>query len=146
MRTGEKAEEEDAEVDVDRVDDEVVAADDDRKEEGLDGVAVLPFAVAGVGVGVDSNRLPRVDLSEDAMLEAADAASFALSFSCRPRFVCGYSRKGTVCARSTAVCRPETQERRGGGEGLTRCFGAGINKFHDPHTPLETSLRQECRP
>lgn len=37
---------------------------------------------AGAGEGVeDSNMLPKVDFSEDAIEEDADAASFALSFS-----------------------------------------------------------------
>lgn len=32
--------------------------------------------------GEDSNKLPRVDLREEAIIEAAEAASFAFCFSC----------------------------------------------------------------
>lgn len=66
-------------------------ADADRAEEeaengyvendGLDAAA----AADGVVAGDVSNRLPRVDLSEDVIIEAADDASFALSFSCTTR-------------------------------------------------------------
>lgn len=72
LRLGERAEDTDPE----RTED--VA---DRDRDGLDGVG----AAAGAGAAADdddSNRLPRVDLSEDAMMDVADEASFALSFSC----------------------------------------------------------------
>ncbi len=141
LRTGEKPEEDDAEVDVDRVDDEVVAADD-RKEEGLDGV-VLPFADAGV----DSNRLPRVDLSEDAMLEVADAASFALSFSCGPRLRPDtFSTKKYVYACALNCCVPPSHSQRGGcGEGSTRYFLAQVatnftTLTHHNAAPTETGV------
>lgn len=82
VRLGERAEDTDS-TDVDRT--------EDVADNGLDGVCAAA-SVADVGGAVaaaadDSNRLPRVDLSEDAMIEVADEASFALSFSCRVAFV-----------------------------------------------------------
>lgn len=80
LRVGERAED----TDVDRTED---VADRD----GLNGVvAVAAAAVDDDGGGSaadDSNRLPRVDLSEDAIIEVADEASFAFSFSCGGGYV-----------------------------------------------------------
>ena len=66
--------------DVDRAEDD---ADRDCRD---DAVGAAAAADAGGAADDDSNRLPRVDLSEDAMIEVADEASFAFSFSC---FSCG---------------------------------------------------------
>lgn len=78
FRAGEKAaEEEDTEVD------DLTEEEEAGKKDCLEGVVVVVVVVVfGDDDGADSNRLPRVDLSDDAIFEVADAASFAFSLSC----------------------------------------------------------------
>lgn len=79
-RAGEKTEEEEEE---DTAVGAFVKEDEAEKKDCLEAAVVVVMVVFGDGDGADSNRLPMVDLSDDAIFEVADSASFAFSLSCR---------------------------------------------------------------